>query len=130
MCKIEREREGRLRDTDVGMKECTRSRQDRDDALEIYNDLLIGLSCPGENPTSRLDWPRVIIYYADASPSGKSDLLNTGSVSKNLMLYENACQAKPTFGKLSSLLMLQWLQSLDQNKVKNGSILKWTIYEF
>ena len=51
-------------------------------------------------------------------------------ISKNLTLYKNAHQTKPTIGKWSSLLMLQEQLSHDQSKVKNGNILKWIIDEF
>ena len=54
----------------------------------------------------------------------------TGCVSKNLTLYKNACQTKPTIGKGTSLLILQQQLSHDQNKAKNGNILKWIINEF
>ena len=42
----------------------------------------------------------------------------TGCVSKNLMLYKNAQQTKPTFLKWSSLIILLLQLSLDQTKVK------------
>ena len=54
----------------------------------------------------------------------------TGWVSKNLTLYKNACQTKPTSGKCYSLFTHRWQPSLDQNKFKNRNILKWIIYEF
>ena len=53
-----------------------------------------------------------------------------GCVSKNLMLYKNAHWTKLIFEKWSSLLILQWQLSLDWNKVKNWSILKWIIFSF
>ena len=59
-----------------------------------------------------------------------SHAVYNGCVSKNLMLYKNSHQTKLTFGKWSSLLILQWQVSLDQKKVKNRNILKCIIYEF
>ena len=47
---------------------------------------------------------------------------SAGCVSKNLTLYKNAHKTKPTIGTWSSLLIQ--LLSHDQNKVKNGNILK------
>ena len=57
-------------------------------------------------------------------------LTHTGCVSKNLTLYKNAHQTKPTIGKWSSLLILQQMLSHDQNKVKNWNILKWILMSF
>ena len=42
---------------------------------------------------------------------------STGCVSKNLTLYKNARQTKPTFGKWSSLIIFLLQLSLDQTKV-------------
>ena len=49
---------------------------------------------------------------------------NAGCVNKYLMVSKNAHQTKPTFGKWSSLHILQQQLSLYQSKVKNGNILK------
>ena len=48
-----------------------------------------------------------------------ANFMYTGCISKNLTLYKTACRTMLTFGKWSSLLILQWQVSLDQNKVKN-----------
>ena len=47
-----------------------------------------------------------------------------GSISKNLTHYKTVHQTKLTFGKCSSLLILQQQLSHGQNKVKNGNFLK------
>ena len=43
-------------------------------------------------------------------------------------MHKNTHWAKLIFGKWSSLLILQWQLSLDQNKVKKWNILKWNIF--
>ena len=68
----------------------------------------------------------IIYYHLEQVGSFKDTIqhtqlmcIYTGCVSKNLTLYENVHQTKPTFGKWSALLILQWQVSLDQNKVKS-----------
>ena len=56
-------------------------------------------------------------YLTTRSLFSFMDWRNTGCVSKNLTLYKNAPQTKPTFGKWSSLIILLLQLSLDPTKV-------------
>ena len=67
--------------------------------------------------------------HAEAREQPDLSQANTGCVSKNLMLYKNARQTKPTFGKWSSLILLLQLSLEQTTKVlKNLNVLKLIIY--